>query len=375
MEHDKGKTGFLTTRGRHIHRIKLHPSDRPLKLLTFNVFMRPIVGDYSDLKDERLEHIKEAIMKYDIVCFQELFSTFNNRRDKLIEFAQECKFGHVGLPPCPGMYQSVFQKTMINSGLLTISKCPIVTTEFTEYKAKSGVDGLANKGVLYTKILLPNQTQLHLFNTHLQATYNNTYQTENLSDHNNYQARLQQIQELRSIVSSTIEKHGNLTYQEGIKKFKDLVILAGDLNVNSRGVPIPASKFDKLEWIKTQQLNEFMEYEYLLANLTGGGKDKVVDLAFESYGYHPITFGDTVEGDEDDPSKKPKDKHLTCKLENMSEQSLDYIFQIIPGGTNVAMCGAEVPEKSCRVEEFFADEQHFTQLSDHYGIECSIRLK
>ena len=103
-----------------------------------------------------------------------MFPHFNNRRNELIKFAQRCYFKYASVPPSPGFFK-MFAGSLINSGLLTLSKYPIVVTEFVEYKAKAGIDSLATKGVLYSKIKMPNHHHVHVFNTHLQATYNNDY--------------------------------------------------------------------------------------------------------------------------------------------------------------------------------------------------------
>ena len=107
--------------------------------------------------------------------------------------------------------------------------------------------------------------------------------------------------------------------------------------------------------------------------MTRLGKDKIIDLAFESYGYHPTTFGDVLLEDE---VRKPRDISLTGIPEYMSEQSLDYIFQLIPAGSNPDNLNFELNPKHCKVNEFFVEgETLFTQLSDHYGIECAFKMK
>lgn len=192
---------------RHHYRHKLDRSERPLRILTYNVFMRPLVGANTDKKNERIEHIKEAMMKFDIVCFQELFPQFNNRREDLLAFANECHFKYASVPPSPGFFQMLFKASLINSGLLTISKHEILVTDFIEFTAKAGVDAVATKGVLYSQIKAPNGGFIHVFNTHLQATYNSEYQPDNKGDHNNFMARLQQIEEVRKAVDGFMAQH------------------------------------------------------------------------------------------------------------------------------------------------------------------------
>ena len=50
---------------------------RGIKLLTFNVFLRPppIKTNEDDYKEQRFMEILNVIDNYDIVCFQEMFQT------------------------------------------------------------------------------------------------------------------------------------------------------------------------------------------------------------------------------------------------------------------------------------------------------------
>ena len=266
----------------------------------------------------------------------------------------------------------LFKTQIINSGLLTISKHEIVYTDFTEFKARSGVDSLCAKGVLYSQIKDPSGSIVHVFNTHLQATYHNDYLPDNKNDHNNFMARLNQIVELRTAIDGHLAQYSKL-YKDGPDKFKDIIFVLGDFNVNSKGKHLPQKNFSELEWVKKSNTPEFSEYEFLIATLSRLGKDKIIDLAFESYGYHPTTFGDVIVEDE---VRKPRDISLTNTPEHMSEQSLDYIFQLVPAGSNQEKIDFELNPKHCKVNEFFVEgESLFTQLSDHYGIECAFKMR
>ncbi len=361
--------------GHASHRKKqdsLHRFDdchKPIHLLTYNVFMRPVVGMTTDLKDTRVPFIAEAIRKYDVVCFQELFSQLNYRRKDILNYANRCGFKHVSKPPDVKL-KSLLSLKLLNSGLLTISKYPIVETEFIEFKEKAGVDALAAKGVLYSKIKTPNHRHIHLFNTHTQATYHNEYQPDNKSDHKNFLARLKQLEEIRVAVDKCLNTHSRL-FRDGPDNFKDLVLVVGDFNVNSRGKPLPADRFAELAWVKKQKLPAFLEYDYLTGVLSKDGKDSIEDLAFEAYGSHPVTFGD-VEHHEEEHKKRPREVHLTNPDEFMSEQSLDYIFRLTPFFDFA--CRSPFKLRDCRVNEFFAQHEKFTQLSDHYGLEVAILL-
>jgi hypothetical protein len=75
-----------------------------------------------------------------------------------------------------------FSKFFIDSGQLTISKHEIVLKKYLPFKYKAGVDGLAFKGCLYSKIKLKPGKYLHLFNIHAQASYSTEY-TNDQHDH------------------------------------------------------------------------------------------------------------------------------------------------------------------------------------------------
>ena len=61
---------------------------------------------------------------------------------------------------------SFFSGSLIDGGLLTLSKFPIEYSEFKAFPYGILSDNLSMKGILYTKININDQT-LHLFNAHL----------------------------------------------------------------------------------------------------------------------------------------------------------------------------------------------------------------
>lgn len=351
----------------------LAPSKNEARFLTYNVFMRPVVGYNTDKKDKRMILIKQYLHRFQIVCFQEIFPNLNYRRADLLKYAEACQFKHASIPPKPGILTTMKKGHVLNAGLLTFSKYPISKTEFVAFKSKSGVDGLALKGVLYSKIIMPNHYSIHVFNTHTQATYKCEYQPNNPSDHKNFVARLKQIVELRKAVETLLGKYSRLE-KDGPENFKDLVLIAGDFNINSRGKPLPRENFNKLEWVKNLPADqkEFLEYDYLVGVLSNNQQDELKDLAFESYGEHPITFGD-VTPHENPAERKPREIYLTNPEEYMSQQSLDYIFHFVPKGVPKTEMFS-LDSKDCRINEFFHREKDISQLSDHYGVECRLDI-
>lgn len=86
--------------------------------------MRPycIRTNKTDFKDSRLKNISKIIKNYDIICFQEIFDSFTHRHQKLIEEAKDSGFKYF----TNGQSPSFFSPYLIDSGLLIISKYPII---------------------------------------------------------------------------------------------------------------------------------------------------------------------------------------------------------------------------------------------------------
>jgi endonuclease/exonuclease/phosphatase family metal-dependent hydrolase len=123
---------------------------RNLVVLTYNVWglPKPFLTDPS-----RFSEIAQAIpaTDADIVAFQEAFTS---RTDELM---------HARGPGKPG-------PLMTNSGLLVISRWPIIQREEIIYSACSGSDCIANKGALYLRIRLDENQDLDVFATHMNAS-------------------------------------------------------------------------------------------------------------------------------------------------------------------------------------------------------------
>lgn len=69
---------------------------------------------------------------------------------------------------------------IINGGLVTLSRFPIVEADRLLFEPSVALDRLMAKGVIWTKIELPNKSHIHVFNTHLLAIFNDFSETEYL---------------------------------------------------------------------------------------------------------------------------------------------------------------------------------------------------
>lgn len=174
------------------------PFPRKLRVLSLNMFLRPwgIADDENDdYKDERLLGFCETYLnEFDVICLQECFSTMNYRKTRFIKRAFRCGFHFFAESPPPKFCSTKF----VDGGLLILSRLPFVCEpSFKSYSAGKGADKMADKGILHVcirlphkgqaiinrhkgagKIInenengtLPNQRLLHVFCTHLQATY------------------------------------------------------------------------------------------------------------------------------------------------------------------------------------------------------------
>ena len=57
---------------------------KKIKLLTYNFFLRPppIKTNEDDYKEERLQDFFQYLPDFDIICFQEVFGSFHDRKKK-----------------------------------------------------------------------------------------------------------------------------------------------------------------------------------------------------------------------------------------------------------------------------------------------------
>ena len=343
-----------------------HDELKSLKLLSYNIFIRPpgINNNGNDYKSDRIGLIADRMRKYDVVCFQEMFSQLSTRRQQIVKKLQDFGLSYANYPDGP----SPLALTLIGSGLMTASRLPIIGRAFSPFQDGAGVDRLAQKGVQYSKIMLGGGRYLHLFNLHLQASYTLEFTPQQIF---HFQARLNQIASLRIQIDTILQENSN--FRKLGKTFTDPIIVLGDFNVNSNGQKLPpVFELDSplaAEWIYTQRGSTFSEYDFLVSCLSDFGTDTIVDLKGKNGdGTHPITFGDSLINA--NGVESPTETILTAKYDLCSRKSIDYAFQLLPEHK-------ECPgfKASCKVEPFFLKEgEHdvLTQLSDHYGLEIDI---
>ena len=272
-----------------------------VRLLSYNFFLRPppVNNNGSDYKNERLKDFIEFLPEFDIICFQEIFTTLTDRKHQMIREAAKCGFKyHVSSRP-----PSFLSEYITDAGLLILSRYEIVECDYYDYYLNISGDAPSNKGIIYAKIKINNR-YLFLFNTHLQSTYFDESQS-NIND--TIQVRTKQTEELINFVYNKL-----LTFpRDEIEK--GLVLIVGDFNIDAHNNQFLREKY-KLPKYK------ITEYELLRKKFSKLGA--AIDIMYKKYNNHLYTFGNN--------DRPEYDQVLTGKAEFNLKQTLDYMWEIIP---------------------------------------------
>jgi len=126
-----------------------------LRVVTYNVWglPSPILRH-----PDRFAELPNAInsLDADVVLIQEAFT----KKAKALETLP--KFPYVARGPSSNFLR-------FSSGLLILSRYPIIESSTLKYTACGGFDCYSNKGAIYARILVPGQGIISVFNTHLNA--------------------------------------------------------------------------------------------------------------------------------------------------------------------------------------------------------------
>ena len=339
-----------------------------VRLLSYNFFLRPppVNNNGSDYKNERLKDFIEFLPEFDIICFQEIFTTLTDRKHQMIREAAKSGFKyHVSSRP-----PSFLSEYITDAGLLILSRYEIVECDYYDYYLNISGDAPSNKGIIYAKIKINNR-YLFLFNTHLQSTYFDESQS-NIND--TIQVRTKQTEELINFVYNKL-----LTFpRDEIEK--GLVLIVGDFNIDAHNNQFLREKY-KLPKYK------ITEYELLRKKFSKLGT--AIDIMYKKYNNHLYTFGNN--------DRPEYDQVLTGKAEFNLKQTLDYMWEIIPDyELNIDSKGyiklnqnseqkqlnknAEDNDKinvlynTFKVQEFLVKNRTYQQLSDHFGISVELSL-
>lgn len=125
-----------------------------LSILTYNVWGLP--GLLGTKRSDRFSRLGPTLNRYDVVTLQAAYSDDIESLKQNTGFAYHARINNSSL-----------LKT--NSGLYTLSKYPILKTEYEEFDHCSGTDCLTRKGILLTRIEHPKLGPIDIYSTHYQA--------------------------------------------------------------------------------------------------------------------------------------------------------------------------------------------------------------
>ena len=294
-------------------------STKSIKVLSLNLFLRPplIKNNFSDYKEARLAYFCNKILEnYDIVCLQEMFAAFNTRRSRLIQLAISKGLLYSAYCPSP----SFWKPQAIDGGLVILSRYPILESDFFGFGNGVFPDFFSLKGILYVKISISNKI-IHVFTIHTQATY----PSEDLEILEVYkQVRKEQLKSSVKFINSKVQFTN------------EPFLLVGDFNTDGKS----------------------NEYDSLIQNLEELDMQDVLRM---KYGYSPSSYGIQL------PNGEPEETILSHKRENKRDVAIDYIFLSKQGNVSVNY-------EDTGVEPFYINDEVFTRISDHYGVQTTILL-
>lgn len=331
-----------------------------IRVLTYNIFLRPppVKNNENDWKDERLADFSKIMNNFDVICLQEMFGTLTSRREQLIRYAHSSGFFFSVDVPAP----TFFSKTIIDGGLLILSRFPIIESEFHPFRYCVLSCSIVEKGVLYAKIQIQN-SYLIVFNLHLQSCYFDVSESEFELSH---KTRILQVQEAADFILKTIN-------ERKIQK-EDRILLMGDFNIDAHCLK---NKLKNLQEDYPFNYNIMDEYSILEKILNRNLY--TVDLIKQKFENHPYTYGVThtqnlIEYSNLDINNKIYDKVLTDKSDCGCHQTLDYIFDISRNESDLPSKHLKIINDSTSVEEFLIMDKPFQTLSDHFGLSVELEL-
>jgi len=294
-----------------------------------------------------------------------MFGSFSKRRKRLIQEALKSGFTDYVKSTRPPK----FSKHIVDAGLLIISKFPIIKSDRHYFSQGIYTDALSSKGALYAKTKITPNVFLHVFTTHMQASY----ASKSRKEYKFASVRGTQMAELADFIYSKISDGS------------DPAVLLGDLNVNK-----DTEEYKKLKAIFATKGLEF------------------IDILHNTYGYHPITVNDI---EITDGGVLPRDTVLTHPNEWKIPKSLDYILWITTRSKLPSLnlrlerlqsnkvveegdCEKEAAELAPKgllnksvlhssghkfdiessIQRFDVKDKSWRQLSDHYGVSCTLAI-
>lgn len=298
-----------------------------VRLITWNVFMRPQPVGAGDKQEERLTALVDGLAGFEVGLVQELF-WLSGKKQRILDALAERGVPYYAAAPMPGMAGlGRWPPKLIDGGVTITSAFPIEADDYMVYDATDyrSIDSIVAKGVLYAKVRAPQLKNssaaagcLHVFSTHAQAS-------NGLAEEPFKRVRAAQQREMVKFVQEKVEADVEAC----------AILLGGDFNSNAR------AGFD--------DSRSSSEYEVLIKTLAA--IPGLADVLYEANnGTHPVTSAGGLDG------STPENERL------------DYIFFAPRKGGQLA-----VRKGSAHVDEFWADPKLrnlFRTVSDHFAVTC-----
>ena len=127
-----------------------------MKILSWNICCLPNVINLYQNPKLMIHNIITTLQYYDadIICLQEVFDTYCIKELKNA-------FSSYTI-----IYDTKGPRSAINSGLMTLSKHPLIDYGYHEYRIKCGEDRMSCKGFMYCAYRI-NKRDIIIYNTHL----------------------------------------------------------------------------------------------------------------------------------------------------------------------------------------------------------------
>jgi endonuclease/exonuclease/phosphatase family metal-dependent hydrolase len=319
--------------------------NKKIKFMSFNFYLQSFItcDDYKngDCKYERFNHfIDNYLNEYDIICFQEVYGTLSLFCNKLITKAKHKGFHWYVVPKSLKLNSFKF----MDSGLLTISKYPILYTETVQFKNGLYKDKLAEKSFQYCIIDTlnknTNKKYLHIINTHLQSEYK-------IRDENAMNIKFKQLKQIKDFIDFY-----NLR--------KEAVLFCGDFNINC---------FYLNGSYKNEQKMYSKDYYKLLSML---------NLSINNDCFHNTNYTrkttlyctyDKKTGKEIDTRHRPEYYYEHNKNYINIPRCVDYIFFTFHLQNWLNISNSKVEKMYC-----VTSDKNLQQCSDHYALTVELIL-
>lgn len=300
----------------HVQSYQYNKSDLPqennhIKLLQYNCFWRPWLLHLGTVEyvRERSLLLSERLDKYDIVCLDESFHFGSNVVKNFISIMQKKGFKYI----VTNRRVPILSKFVVDSGVMILSKYPIIEFDDIAYKEGCSFDQFAMKGCVYAKIQISQKQHINVFATHLQASY------EVITDVD-YNIRSNQIKDIHYLMMKHVSNDTAPTF------------LLGDMNIVNE-----SSK----------------EYNNMMENL-------------KLPNYNVIDTYQTMENKV--PTIADSDNIFTQDCDKNSPNAIDYVFCFESKDNN------RIKKYNSSVDKMLVSGYRYSQLSDHNAIECDVDL-